>query len=247
MTSDPRDTERDPDLGPLYRQLGREEPSPALDEAVLAAARRAVAGGPRRLPAAFSGRWPAAVSIAAVLVVSVGLVTMLQRQGEAPRINAPEADSPLGMGELRLKSEALRKEAPERDAAPGVAASSARRADTAADEAGPPAQDQLGARGYRPQAQIAPRAEEAERTPAAAPAEPRGREMARPAPEAAAAPAAVPDWEQMSPQDWIRRIEELLATGHVLEAEEALRLFRERHPDHPLPGHLYPLGPERRR
>ena len=77
----------------LYRQSATEQPPAHLDDAILAASRKAVSAKcPRALsrllrsltlprPAApFSGRWQLPVSLAAVLIVAVLLVPLLQEE-----------------------------------------------------------------------------------------------------------------------------------------------------------------------
>jgi hypothetical protein len=79
MAMTPRpDLENDPQLAATYR-AGTNAESPAhLDDAIRAAARREVAAGPRR---AGIRRWAVPVSLAAVLVLSVSVVTLMREQG----------------------------------------------------------------------------------------------------------------------------------------------------------------------
>jgi hypothetical protein len=72
-------------LDAAYRALAREEPRAAIDDAILAASRRAVAK-----PSA-AHRWAAPVSIAAVLVLAFG-VTLHMRE-ESPGIESPDLDA----------------------------------------------------------------------------------------------------------------------------------------------------------
>ncbi len=73
-------TDSDDNLVRRYRELSREEPRAALDAAILAASRRAVA------KPSWSRRWAAPVSIAAVLVLAFGVTLEMQR--EAPGIES---------------------------------------------------------------------------------------------------------------------------------------------------------------
>ena len=75
--------ERDDELLKLYGHLPREMPPAALDASILAASRRAT-----RKPLA---RWAAPVSVAAVLVLALGLVLKVQR--EAPEATMPSQSS----------------------------------------------------------------------------------------------------------------------------------------------------------
>ncbi|HVP09333.1 MAG TPA: hypothetical protein VMT02_07425 [Burkholderiales bacterium] len=73
--------EHDPKVSAAYRALGPEEPSRAVDDAILAAARR---------PAqSWSGRWAVPLSLAAVVVLSV--VVTLRLQHEQPELVTPQA------------------------------------------------------------------------------------------------------------------------------------------------------------
>ena len=80
--------ERDPRLDRAYRAGAREEPPAHLDAAILAAARREVGARPRPVSARLRA-WRVPVSIAAVVVLSVSLVTLVREEGggklEQPR------------------------------------------------------------------------------------------------------------------------------------------------------------------
>lgn len=92
------------DLSRRYRELAREEPPAALDDAILAASRRAVAPRPRM-------RWATPVSLAAVLVLGVGVA--LRMQVEEPGIET-SAPAPAASAEYPVP------EAAEAPAAPAV-------------------------------------------------------------------------------------------------------------------------------
>jgi hypothetical protein len=73
--------ELEPQASRRYRELGSEEPPPALDHAILAASRRAVA--PRR-------RWYIPLAAAAVAVLAVGVALHVERQQPDPQaVTAP--------------------------------------------------------------------------------------------------------------------------------------------------------------
>ena len=78
-------SESDGKVSAAYRSLAREEPPASLDAAILSASRHALAK-----PAA-SRRWAGPVSIAAVLVLAVGVT--LRMQQEQPGIESPDMDS----------------------------------------------------------------------------------------------------------------------------------------------------------
>src|SRR5690349_7694643 len=78
-------SDMDDKVGAAYRSLGRDEPPSALDARILAASRAAVA------KPSLSRRWAAPVSIAAVLVLAVGVT--LRMQQERPGVEMPEMDA----------------------------------------------------------------------------------------------------------------------------------------------------------
>ena len=150
-------TDPDERLRRLYGTLPREEPPPALDAAVLAAARRAVARP------SFARRWGAPISIAAVLVLVVGVTLEMQREepgvetsvapAPAPPAAAPQAPPPAEPAQAP-------KAPPERRARPAVKAiPEAKRAASASADAleGAPAANlslQKRAVAEMPQAQL---------------------------------------------------------------------------------------------
>ena len=83
---DERDLEaflaRDTPLQRRWRDAVDDEPSPALDEALGAAARDAVSGPRQHVPSPFMARWRVPMSIAAVLVVSATLTLMVADRRE---------------------------------------------------------------------------------------------------------------------------------------------------------------------
>jgi len=78
---------RDDALRKRYRELATEEPSAALDDAIRAAARRAVSSGPGAIRKPGAARWAVPVSLAAVLFLSFSVVMRLEK--EAPPIGEP--------------------------------------------------------------------------------------------------------------------------------------------------------------
>ena len=78
-------SESDGKVNAAYRSLAREEPPASLDAAILAASRNALVK-----PSA-SRRWAAPVSIAAVLVLALGVT--LRMQQEQPGIESPDMDA----------------------------------------------------------------------------------------------------------------------------------------------------------
>ena len=90
--SDKADMESDPQLAAMYRAGADAAPPAHLDDAIRAAARREVAAGPRR---AAARRWAVPVSLAAVLVLSVSVVTVMREQGaDRPESLIPVPETP---------------------------------------------------------------------------------------------------------------------------------------------------------
>lgn len=81
------DREHDPRLAAIYRAGADAAPPAHLDDAIRAAARREVAAGPRRTG---MRRWTMPVSLAAVVVLSVTVVTLMREQG----VDRPESMMP---------------------------------------------------------------------------------------------------------------------------------------------------------
>lgn len=108
-------------LGRAYREAATESPSPALDARILAAAERAVQAPPRRI----ARRWAVPLSLAAVVMLSVGVVLRIMHEGaledpgslSAPRVAAPmlheEATWPAPPSPTRQVPSAKAKREPE--------------------------------------------------------------------------------------------------------------------------------------
>lgn len=81
----------DSPLSRAYREAGREEPPPALDAHILAQAR-----GEKATPRGGKPRWLMPLSLAATIVLSVGIVLFMTRQGATPvpTETAPAVEAP---------------------------------------------------------------------------------------------------------------------------------------------------------
>jgi hypothetical protein len=71
---------RDPQLDAAYRAGANDGPPAAMDDAIRAAARRAVGARPG-MPRSPASRWRLPLSVAAVLMLSVSLVTVMREEG----------------------------------------------------------------------------------------------------------------------------------------------------------------------
>jgi resuscitation-promoting factor RpfA len=233
------DIERDPRLARLLEAAGGEEPPPALDAAILAAARREVSARPQVVGGGASSATPAPVvrakrhwyvpvSIAAVLVISMSLVTLVHEQkGDAltqpPRpANVPSSPPAAAPGAQAGAGEASRAAAPDQadamlrdtipakpklaEKTPGAAPRAVNPASEAdAELAKKQRTDKTGsAADSAPAAPGGVRREQAASTAAQEPEAPAKAAVASPAPEPAAtqaAPPPVPRGELKAPAD----------------------------------------------
>lgn len=212
----------DEELSRLYRAGAREEPPAELDRRILAAARQQALRGRRPRLRPLSSAWTVPVSLAAVIVLSVSLVLVVQLEHEGARAPllegqpAPSADSAAPAGDeagtaapgAERPQRAVPREA--REGEPGAA----------------PAAPSPEALRQREDSAAEARKRQEIRSGAGAPeAEMRAGERSRTKP--AKAPPA--------PHVWLAEIEQLLASGEVDAARESLARFRERYPDYPVP------------
>lgn len=260
---DERDKPMDDAPGVTYRSLPREEPPPALDAAILAAAR----GGVER-PA--GNRWAKPAAIAAVLVLSVGVTLRIAE--ERPDAQLQPAVPPPAASVASPPAEPIDRPAPPL-ASSLPEKTPARQPKT---QSGPVETHAAAARSTESRAEMAssaaepadraPRASERVAAPPSAPAasappadvfvpSPRadGAQLApaqiSPSAGASGAPAALaersatrsaarPAVPAEAPEAWLKRIVELRAQGRDREADESLAEFRRRHPGYVIPPEL---------
>lgn len=253
--------ERDAQLERLYRETERSVPPAHLDAAILAAARREVGARPRPLFLAVR-RWRVPVSIAALVVLSVSLVTLVQQEGSDELM--PVAPGPPAASTSSEPAPAPAPSPAQPDAHKPSAATPAARPRTAPpaprDDERPGARGELGAMsdstrrdavvGPAPQAFPIPRrAEEPEaerrartaESGAPAAEEESAKALARSMPSKVAGQALTPAWqgyEKEPPQKWLERIAELRRQRETVAANEMVAEFKRRFPDHPLPVEL---------
>jgi len=115
----------DPKVSQTYRELGAQEPPRALDDAILAAARRQT-GFPVR---PWTRRWAVPLSLAAVVVLSVTVTLRIQHEQPGVEVPAPQARqaapatsaAPAPAAEAQPRAKAARQQNP----APAAAAAGA--------------------------------------------------------------------------------------------------------------------------
>jgi len=234
-----------------YRAGSTEEPPAHLDAAILAAARREVERS------RFRRNWHLPASIAAVLVIGVSLALMTS-EIEDP-LPPPDTSAGVVAGEARQAAPALamKRESQTRPASrPGIeresrpsrerSASSDREADTRQNSVAGRADSaaeapSVAAPAPAPALQqfeaAAPSESVAEQKSALADSEQGKRATSALRTEAAPSSAAPTD----APEEWLKRIGDLLRNGKTAQAREQLAEFRKRYPDYRLPETLRAL------
>lgn len=208
-------TDQDDAISRRYRGMAREEPPATIDEAILAASRRAVGAGPRR------NRWAVPVSLAAVLVLGLGVALRMRvvQPGIETSVPATTSSAEYPVAEPPVAVE------PAAPAAPAAVAK---------DAAKPPPRIAAPARKAIKPADLPPEAVTAQAPAAAAPA-------------AAATPEAFSDLNAQrrapAPSDArvveLERIARLRAQNRHEEADKALEAFRKQHPQYRIPEALW--------
>lgn len=233
---------RDERLSRLYREAEAAAPPEALDRAILAASRAALAPARRR---ARWQAWTLPMGVAATLVLTVTLTLMVQREQEPPLGEAPLPRAPAAAPQERAEPGA---ELPAKAAAPPAAKREAVRREA---EAPPPAPTPAAS---RPASQ--PPVVEQKALPAPVPEAVGAAEPARPAAAMRRQSAPAADAVEMraksaplrkeaagaaaarTPEPWLEEIRQLKAQGREKEAAEALAEFRQAYPDYRLPEDL---------
>ena len=253
---DSGDTPLDAELAGIYRAAAREEPPQRVDAAILAAARRATRSQPHSLHQSTAGvpessagpgamhhaqgsgrRWQVPLALAAVLVLSVSIVSLQREAGDlAP---APSRGEPVGAVELRdapTPSEKphtaplARKPAPEQQQERAHAQT---HAETGSEQ--PARADPAESRRSAASAPAGNRAEEQGSATDQALRAPHSTRPERALAERAAPAAPAPLLAVESPEKWGKKILDLRRQGRAAEADALLAEFRQRFPDHAVP------------
>ena len=235
-----------------YRDGSAEEPPAHLDTAILAAARREVARS------RFARNWHLPASIAAVLVIGVSLALMTSEiEDPLPPVDTSARiaanDARQAASALAMKQESMARLAPRagsgRDTRPSRERStrSEHEADYSRQKSAVGRADPAAGAPSVAAPAAAPALEQFE---AAAPSQPAAEQKGAPADslqekravaalrkEAAPSSAAPID----TPEEWLKRIEDLLRDAKTVQAREQLVAFRKRYPDYRLPETLREL------
>jgi hypothetical protein len=240
-------------LSARYRAGSTGEPPAHLDAAILAAARREVARS------RFTRNWHLPASIAAVLVIGVSLALMTS-EIEDP-LPPPDTSAGVAVDEARqaapalvMKQESLARPAPrpgiEREARPSRERSP--RSDREADAGQKLAAGHADSAAAAPSVAAPASAPALQQLEAVAPSEPVAEQKSTLADSAQGQHAsaalrkeAAPSFAAPTdaPEEWVKKIEDLLRNGKTAQAREQLAEFRKRYPDFRLPETLRELEP----
>jgi len=205
---------RDERLSRLYRESDRIEPPPALDAAILAAAREAVKPAPSRR--SWWQAWTLPMGVAATVVLTVTLTLMVQQEQEplVPEA-APAADEPRALVVVPQKKADAAADFAVKPAAPREAKQEAVKRETEGPAVAPAPVPEAAA----PAGAAAPRAPMAESAESVAPTRPAAvmRQQATPAADAVElrAKVAPPRKEAVgaalarAPGQWLEDIREM--------------------------------------
>jgi phage protein D len=207
-------TDDDAKVSARYRELAREEPPRHVDDAILAAARRATASRPAPLVAP-SGRrrWYVPVAAAAIIVLAVAVTVHVERQ---------QPDFEVAEQQAAPVQTPVTEPAPKRD--PSAPADLQKSQTSSSQPAAPAPKSAEPLAGLR-------ESQRSDTAPSAAQARPEARAMRseRGAEQKSIGLAAA------SPEQWLQGIVDLKRQGRDEEAEKQLGDFRKRYPDYRIP------------
>jgi hypothetical protein len=237
-----------------YRELPREEPPRHLDDAILAAARRAVHTRPAPLVVPTGRqRWYFPLAAAAIIVLAVAVTMHMEREQPAEEmLSSNTVTAPAAAQEAVPPAPAEAPSAPRRfemrDQARAQKPAPAPSSDERAKREAAPAELQKAPEPASQDAFIAQQSAGAVtgRVEASKAAPPPPVAAAKPAPQATAelqrrldqgarAASSLSAFARQSPEQWLQGIADLRKQGRHEEADKELAEFRKRHPDYQIP------------
>jgi hypothetical protein len=251
MTQPRQDTPNDPQLSRLYREQAQDEPSAAMDQRILAAARQAVAPqalGTRRT--SWWQRWRLPLSLATTVMLTVSLALLVERQPpEQSAVSSRAKERAENTPQLAPQRAAKPAESsPQAEPLPAPAAPVAKKLKSAAHVSSGEHDLKFPSNSAADQAANATvPASKAESMPPATvgiASETSVKGEMRAAPAAAPALSATRQAAPLAksradgtrpPEAWLEEIRALRRAGNTEEAARQLREFRLTHPDFPLP------------
>lgn len=212
---------KDEEVSRLYAEAAQLEPPGHLDAAILAEARRAVSARPAAMP---KRRWAVPLGLVASVLVMVMVGLQLPYMLEEPAtMQAPQAAGIASQMEEAAPAPPATAMAPAPVPAAKAKAMPEREERARMDALGSEKRSSFSSEGN-----VAPALKP--QAPAAA--------VAAPAPVLLERALMKDESIEASPEDWLKRIEQLKRDGKQEEVRKELEAFRKRYPDHPIPAGL---------
>lgn len=233
-------------LSKTLQQLAKEEPSALIDDAIRAAARREAQSGPRHITNPFGQHWTVPSALAAMLLLSVGLVVFMSDE----------------TGTNQIGDDVLEEYSVGRDAAQPAARQDKKTSSSPLESAAPVSGGRAGktesgekilrTKSYSSEAEsIKPAKKSKARKRLLMPRSVEDTDSGfrvKPAPEIEAQDGIHPKQkvEKMMPEtgladsllsaeEWLKQIQKLRGLGKTAEADASLEKFRKAYPDYPVP------------
>ena len=216
------DPPTDPQLARLYREHAHAEPSAAIDQHILAAARQTATHPQVTRKSGWWQRWRMPLTLVTTVMLTATLALLVERQPpEQPSVSPPEnvRERTAQPADREAETAAPAKQLQEKTARPVPAgAPQARGGSSERDrpQAAHSAADQA--------ASPPPAATRAESAPAAAAVPPAATPLAKSRADSTRSPGV-----------WLDEIRALRSAGKAAEADRQLNAFRFAHPNYPLP------------